>query len=264
MCYSSLVAEQARAASEAELQALRSSTASSTEQVSSLRTHIESLESSNRDTVAVLESKSTAYDNLAEELTKQHQKTIELRREVATLEQSVQSAETESNNAKLQEQGLRQEIEHHKRHNDWLDGELQTKSGEHTKFRKEKNARIAELQRQNDDLSSNVDILTRTEKTLRSRLEEVGQKADDAFLEKQQLQETLAQKQQEFEVDRDGATRLTELLQHSVQTERQRQHELRDQLEAAKEGAAEEIGRITAECDTEHRERKQQSAELRS
>jgi len=253
-CYS-LVAEQARASLEAELQSLKSSTSSSTEQVSSLQARIASLESSNRDTVSVLESKSTAYDNLTGELTEQHQKTIELRRELSALEQSVQAARTESNNAKLKEQGLRQETEHLKRHNDWLDTELQTKSCEHTKFRKEKNARIAELQRRNDDLSSNLDALNRTERTLRTRLDEVSQKADDAFSRIQQLQEEAARKEEAFDVERNAANRLAELMKTSANTERQRQQDLQTQLEAAKEEASEEIGRIAAECDTEHQER---------
>jgi len=240
---------------EAELQSLKSSTSSSTEQVSSLQARIASLESSNRDTVSVLESKSTAYDNLAGELTEQHQKTIELRRELSALEQSVQAARTESNNTKLKEQALRQETEHLKRHNDWLDTELQTKSCEHTKFRKEKNARIAELQRRNDDLSGNLDALNRTERTLRTRLDEVSQKADDAFSRIQQLQEEAARKEEACDVERNAANRLAELMKTSANTERQRQQDLQTQLEAAKEEASEEIGKIAAECDTEHQER---------
>ena len=255
MCHVSFHAEQKRVSLEAELQSLKSSTSSSTEEVNNLQARVASLESSNRDTVSVLEAKSIAYDNLAGELTNQHQKTVELRREVSTLEQSIQSAKTEANNAKLHEQGLQQEIEHLKRNNDWLDTELKTKSGEYTKFRKDKGARIAELQRQNDDLSSNIDALTRTEKTLRTRLDEVGQKADDAFSRIQQLQEEAVRKEQAYQVELDAVNRLAELKGNSANTERQRQQELQNQLEAIKEEASEEIGRITAECDTEHRER---------
>lgn len=223
--------------------------------MNSLRARISSLEASNRNTVSVLEAKSSAHDNLAEELTNQHQKTVELRREVSALEQSVQSARTESSNAKLHEQGLRQEIEHLKRNNDWLDTELSTRSDEYTKFRKEKGARITELQRLNDDLSSKVDALARTENTLRSRLDEVGQKADDAFSRIQQLQEEAIRKEEASQFEINQATRLYELTKETADTERQRQQELQDQLDSVKEQASEEIGTITAECDTEHRER---------
>ena len=171
------------------------------------------------------------------------------------MEQSIQSAKTESNNSSLHEQGLRQELEHLKRNNDWLDNELKTRSNEHTKFRKEKGARITELQRQNEDLSSNIDGLTRTEKTLRSRLDEVSQKADDAFSRIQQLQEEAVRKEEAFSFDQGQSKRLLELTEQTANTERQRRQELQDQLESVKEQASEEIGRIAAECDTEHREK---------
>lgn len=247
--------EQSRANLESEFEELKTSTSSSTEKINSLQSRISGLESSNRDTVSLLESKSTAYDNLAGELTSQHQKTVELRREVSTLEQSVQSAKAETTTAKFHQQALQQEVEQLKRNNDWLETELKTKSAEYTKHRKEKSARIAEVQRQNDDLSSNLDALTRTEKTLRTRLDELGQKADDAFSRIQQLQEEAARKEEAFSVELNAANRLAELTRNSANTERQRQQELQEQLETAKEDASEEVGRISAECDTEHRER---------
>ena len=91
------------------------------------------MEGSNRDTLSLLESKSTAHDRLAEDLTLQHQKTVELRREVSDLEQSVQSANASASASKFHEQGLQQEIEQLKRSNEWLDGELKTKSVDYTK-----------------------------------------------------------------------------------------------------------------------------------
>ena len=188
-------------------------------------------------------------------MTNQHQKTVELRREVSTLEQSVQSAKAEATTARFHEQGLQQEIEQLKRNNDWLDTELRTKSSEYTKHRKEKAATIAEVQRQNDDLSSSLDALTRTEKSLRTRLDEVGQKADDAFSRIQQLQVEAARKEEAFNVELNAANRLAELTRNSANTERQRQQELQDQLEAARDDFSREIGQLTAECDTEHRER---------
>ncbi|KAL8797208.1 MAG: hypothetical protein Q9195_000675 [Heterodermia aff. obscurata] len=247
--------EQTRTNLENDLDNLKASTSSSTEIITSLQSRISGLESSNRDTVSLLESKSTAYDNLAEELTNQHQKTVELRREVSNLEQSVQSAKAEATTAKFHEQGLQQEIEQLKRNNDWLDSELKTKSSEYTKHRKEKAATIAEVQRQNDELASSLDALTRTEKALRTRLDEIGQKADDAFSRIQQLQAEAARKEEAFNVELNAANRLAELTRNSANTERQRQQELQDQLEAARDDFSRELGQISAECDTEHRER---------
>ncbi|KAF6237874.1 hypothetical protein HO173_004075 [Letharia columbiana] len=247
--------ETARASVETELENLRTSTSTITTELSTLRTRITSLESSNRDTLSLLESKTTAHDNLAQELNAQHQKTVELRREVSNLEQSAQSANAASTSARFHEQGLQQEIESLKRNNDWLDKELKTKSGEYTKYRKEKSLRITDLQRQLDDATSTIDAANRTETTLRRRLDELGQKADDSFTRVQQLQEDAAKKDESFRVELDAANRLTELTRNSANTERQRQQDLFAQLDSAKEDASEQLGRLGAELETEHRER---------
>ena len=247
---------------ETELENLRTSTSNSTSEISTFKTRIESLESSNRDTLSLLDSKTTAYDTLAQELNAQHQKTIELRREVSSLEQSVQSANAASASTKYQEQGLQQEVESLKRNNDWLDKELKTKSEEFTKYRKEKGLRIAELQRQYDEATSAVEAANRTETILRRRLEEVSQKADDSFSRIQQMQEEAAKRDQAFRVELDAANRLTELTRNSATTERQRQQDLSAQLESAKDDASEQLGRLSAELETEHGEREAAEAKI--
>ena len=245
-----------------ELENLRDSTSTTTSELSGLRIRITSLESSNRDTLSLLESKTTAHDNLAQELNAQHQKTVELRREVSNLEQSLQSANTASSSARFHQQGLQQEIESLKRNNDWLDKELKTKSGEYTKYRKEKSLRIIELQRQFDETTSTIDAASRTETTLRRRLDEFSQKADDSFTRIQQLQEDAAKKDECFRVELDAANRLTELTRNSANTERQRQQDLFAQLESAKEDASEQLGRLGAELETEHMEREGADAKI--
>lgn len=244
-----------RAAVELELQTLKSSTSTTTSEVTSLNSRIASLESSNRDTLSLLESKSSAYDRLTEDLTTQHQKTVELRREKSELEQAQQSTNSALSTAKFREQGLQQEIESLKRTNEWLDKELKTKSEEYSRFRKEKSARIAELQRQNEEATSTIDALRRTESTLRNRLEEVSQKADDYLSKIQRLQEEDSRKEEAFRVELDSVNRLSELMKNSAHTERQRQQDLQTQIEQFREDAADEIGRISAETETEHEHR---------
>ena len=247
---------------ETELENLKSSTAESSSELASQKTRILALESSNRDTLSLLESKTSAYDGLAEELSGQHQKTVELRREVSNLEQSVQSANNASTTAKFHEQGLQQEIESLKRNNDWLDQELKTKSAEFTKYRKEKSLRIAELQRQNDDAQSTIDAATRTETNLRRRLDEVVQKADESFSSIQQLQEEAAKRHEAFRVELDASNRLTELTRNSANTERMRQQDLAAQLETLNETSREEIGKLSAEAETEHQQREAADAKI--
>ncbi len=244
--------EDARLALENELQTLKSTSSTSTSEVFDLRTRINSLESSNRDTLSLLEAKSTAYDRLAEDISTQHQRTIELRREVSGLEQSIQQANSASASAKYREQSLQQEVDLLKRNNDWYETELKTKSGEYLKYRKEKGSRIIELQRLNEDANSSIEALKRTEHTLRNRLEEVSQKADDAFAKIQQLQEEAAKTEEAFHVELDSVNRLAQLQKASADTTKQRMLDVQSSLEQTKSEAADEIGRLRAEMETEH------------
>ena len=254
-CGLTTVLESSRQAVESELQSLKSSYSSSTAEISTLNIRIASLESSNRDTLSLLESKTSAYDDLATELSAKHQKTLELRHEVSTLEQTLSSNNTSLSNAKFHEQSLQQEIDSLRRNNEWLDQELKTKSTEYTKFRKDKNARVAELQQQNEEATSAIESLQRAEQTLRNRLDEVNKKADEYIQRASSLRDELAQQHENFTNELDTANRLAELRKISMETERERHHDLLAQLENAKEDAAEEIGRISAEVETEHQER---------
>ena len=203
----------------------------------------------------MLESKSTAHDRLAEELSLQHQKILTLRKEVAGLEEKNQTAENASTSAKFREQALQQEIELLKKNNEWHEGELKTRSNEYAKYRKEKGARISELQRANEDANSTIDSLKRTETLLRSRIDELIQKAEDAFVKIQQLQDAAAQAEDSFKVELDSSRRLAELQQQSANTARRRLQEVQQVLNQTNETAADEVGRIQAEVETERSEK---------
>ncbi|KAI9758845.1 MAG: hypothetical protein M4579_002791 [Chaenotheca gracillima] len=247
--------ESTRTSLESELQHVKSSSSTSTSELEAHRSRIASLESSNRDTLALLESKSTAHDRLAEELTAQHQKTLELRREISNFEQRLQAANSASTTAKFRESNLEQEVELVRRNNEWYESELKTKGTELSKTRKEKGARIAELQRQNEDSISTIEALKRTEATLRTRLEEVGQRADDAFSKIQQLQEDAAKEQEAFRKDLENSQRLAELYEESARTARDRLQDVQNSTEQLKEESAEEIGKIQAQAETYRNER---------
>ncbi|KAK2739741.1 hypothetical protein FQN55_009331 [Onygenales sp. PD_40] len=244
--------ENTRSNLESEIATLKSSSTTSESEFSSLKSRITSLEASNRDTLALLESKSGAYDKLAEELSAQHKKTIELRREVSTLEQKLQAANSASSSTRFREQSLQQEVELLKKNNEWFDNELKTKSAEYVKFRKEKSARISELQRLNEDANSNIDALKRSENTIKSRLDEVEQKYEDSLATIQQLKEEAIQATESFRIELDSSSRLAQLQQTSAETAKKRVQECQLALEKTRDDAAEEISRLRAEIETEH------------
>lgn len=247
--------ESSRQALALELQSVKSSTSASDSETSRLQIRIASLEGSLRDTLALLEKKSSACDDLANELSIKHQKVVELRRDITSTEQTLSAANTSLTSCKLREQDAQQEAESLKRHNEWLDQELTTKSAEYSRFRKEKSARISELQQQNEDAMTNIESLQRIEKSLRARLQEVNERAEEYSTHMHNLREENARNVENLKAEIETGNRLTDLLKTSLDTERQRHQDLSCQLDEAKESAADEIGRISTEIEREHQER---------
>lgn len=243
--------ENLRANLESEIATLKSTSTSNESEVNSLKSRISSLEASNRDTLALLESKSAAYDKLAEELSAQHKKTIELRRELSTAEQNLQAANSASASARFREQSLQQELELTKKNNEWFETELKAKSAEYLKFRKEKSARISELQREIEEANTTIDSLRRNENALKSRLDDIEQKYEESLATIQQLKEEAIQSAESFRVELESANRLAELQGSAAETAKQRVQECQLALEKAKDDTAEEISRLRVELETE-------------
>jgi nucleoprotein TPR len=247
--------ENARSKAEHEIGQTRSASAHDAAETSTLKSRVSSLEAANRDTLAVLDSKSTAYDKLAEELSSQQEKAQLLRRRVSELEQNLQSAYSAASSTRFREQSLQQELELLKRNNEWFETELKTKNADHLKFRKDKSSRITELQQLNEQYISEVESLKRSDAVLRGRLDEQIQKFEDSLTTIQELREEAVQAADAFRVELDSAGRLAELQKTSADTAKQRAQELSIALEEAKEEAADEIGRIRAEVETEHNDK---------
>ncbi|KAK5706316.1 Protein mlp1 [Elasticomyces elasticus] len=250
-------AEAARESLASELNQLQSSTSGSTAETSALRQRIETLEASNRDALALVESKSTEKDRVATELSEQHGKLLGLRKEINTLEEKNQSLQNAASSQKFKEQSLQQEIDLLKRNNDWHTNELQTRNQEHAKFRKERNARISSLQRELEDSNAQVETLKRTETTLRQRLDEVQSKLDEGLARVASLQEEQVRKEQDFRTELDSTKRLAELQAQNAATHKARLQDLQGQIEGIREDAAEEIGRLQAEIETERSDKEQ-------
>lgn len=247
--------EKARSAVESELERAKASTSTSSSESEVLRSRIASLETANRDTLAIVASKSAANDSLAQDLQKQHQKGLELSQQVAALQQSVQDATSALSSAKFREQNIRQELEQAKRNNEWLDNELKTKSAESLKTRKEKGARIAELTRQNEEVTSSLEAIKRTETALRTRLEEVQAKAEDSLSRIQQLQEAAASTEEGFRQELESSRRLAELQKQQADTHRARLKEVEALLEKARDDSAAEAARYQQNAEVETQER---------
>ena len=246
------ILENVRSRLETELEQYRSATANETSETNTLKSRITSLESANRDTLALLESKTSSYENLSQELSAQHQKVVELRKQITALEQSVQTANSSVASAKFKEQSLQQEVDMLKKNNEWLENERKIKGDEHTTFRKEKNARISELSRSNEQYISEIETLRRSETSLKYRLEDQTSKFEDLLEEKQKLQEEHMSSEDALRREVDAIKRLADLQQATAETAKERVQELSAALDEARADAADEIGALRAESETEH------------
>ncbi|QKX63321.1 uncharacterized protein TRUGW13939_10491 [Talaromyces rugulosus] len=244
--------ENNRSNLESEISTIKSSTSSNESEANGLKSRITSLETSNRDTLSLLESKTSAYDKLSDELSATHQKTVDLRRQLSTVEQNLQAANSASASARFREQSLQQELDLTKKNNEYFETELQAKNAEYLKFRKEKGARISELQREIEEASTTIDQLRRNENTLKSRLDDVEQKYEESIASMQSLREEFTSTSESLRIELDSANRLAELQGNAATTAKQRVQECQLALEKARDDAAEEISRLRVEGETEH------------
>lgn len=249
--------ESAREGLASELNGLKSSTSDSTAETQSLRRRIETLEAANRDTLSLVESKATEKDRLASELSEQHSKLLALRRATGQVEERNQSLENAASTQQFKEQRLQQEIELLKKSNEWHSNELQTRGQEHAKFRKERNARVASLQRELEESNATVETLKHTETTLRQRLEELQTKTDDAFAKNANLQEEFARREQDYRTQLDSTKRLAELHAQNAATHKARLQDVQALVERTRDDAAEEISKLQIEVETERADKEQ-------
>lgn len=247
--------ENTKSKLESELEQIRSTTSHEASESSALKSRISSLEASHRDTLVLLESKTTAYEKVSQDLSAQHQKASELRKQIANLEQTVQSSTSALVNAKFKEQSLSQALELSQKNSDWLESELKTKQAEHSRFRQEKNAKIAELSRENELHISEAEVARRSEKTLKNRLEDLNTEFDQF---KQKMQHDMEDKETEIlnlRADVESANRLAELQKASAETAKERVQELTIALDEIREEVAEELGKARAEIDSERNDK---------
>jgi nucleoprotein TPR len=96
------------------------------------------LETSHKDSLALLEKKTKEISRNEEEYKQLHQKYVEARREVSTTENTLQEAQGQSSALAYKAQSLEQELEFIKKDNERLVDELNTKANDFSAYRKEK------------------------------------------------------------------------------------------------------------------------------
>ncbi|KND88643.1 Nucleoprotein TPR [Tolypocladium ophioglossoides CBS 100239] len=236
---------------ENELQVLKSKNSDHAAEVKALSDQIETVQSSNRTNLSIIESNNKRDQTVTEELTKQNQRNVELSREITALQQSEQNAKGQLNSAKYREESLKQQLELALRNAEWLENELKTKSEEGLKHRKERGARIAELQRESEDARSQVDALKRTEQQLRERLDAMQAKHDEALVKLQKQEGSFATTVQSYKQELEDQRRLVDMSDQLSKKHQARVRELDAEKDRLKDNYENEIRRVRLELEQE-------------
>ncbi|KAM0276559.1 hypothetical protein ACHAQH_006610 [Verticillium albo-atrum] len=236
---------------ENELQSLKSRGSDHDSEITTLRDRIESLQSSNRANMALLESRNARDSELSDELAKQHQKNVQLNKEITSLQTSLQAAQAAASSAKYREDSVQQQLDLARRNSEWFENELKTKSEEALKYRKEKGARIAELQRQNEDAKSEAEALKRSEQQLRDRLDAAQAKAEEALTKLQQQQEAFARTEESYKHELESKQRLVDMANQLTNNHKARVQQLEGERENLNQKHVNDIKRLQQQLEQE-------------
>jgi nucleoprotein TPR len=108
------------------------------ETISRQKLRIETLETSHKDTLTLLEKKNAEISRNEEEYKQVQTKYIDARRELSNTENTLQEARGQISTLSYKEQSLQQEVDYLKRDNERQIGELNAKTNDFSAYRKEK------------------------------------------------------------------------------------------------------------------------------
>ncbi|PHH60967.1 hypothetical protein CDD81_982 [Ophiocordyceps australis] len=234
-----------------ELQTLKAKNSDHVAEVKALTNQIETLQASNRTNLSIIESHNRRDESVADELSKQHQRNVDLGRQLATLQQSEQTAKGQLGSAKYREESLKQQLDMAQRNAEWLENELKTKTDQGLKHRKEKGARIAELQQECEDARGQADNLRRSEQQLRERLEAMQTRADEALVKLQKQEAAFASMVESYKSEIEDQQRLVDMSSQLSQKHQSRVRELESEKERLKDNYENELRRVRLELEQE-------------
>ncbi|PHH71767.1 hypothetical protein CDD82_6338 [Ophiocordyceps australis] len=234
-----------------QLQTLKAKNSDHVAEVKALTNQIETLQASNRTNLTIIESHNRRDESVADELSKQHQRNVELGRQLATLQQSEQTAKGQLSSAKYREESLKQQLDMAQRNAEWLENELKTKTDEGLKHRKEKGARIAELQQECEDARAQADNLRRSEQQLRERLDAMQSRADEALVKLQKQEAAFASMVESYKSEIEDQQRLVDMSSQLSQKHQSRVRELESEKERLKDNYENELRRVRLELEQE-------------
>ena len=132
------IVESEKSSGVSEVSTLKSTTATLEETISRQKMRIETLETSHKDSLTLLEKKNADILRNEEEYKQLQAKYHETRRELSNVENELQEAQGQVSTLTYKEQSLEQEVKLLRKDNERLDTELNTKAHDFSTYRREK------------------------------------------------------------------------------------------------------------------------------
>jgi chromosome segregation ATPase len=130
--------ESEKSTGSSEISTLKSARTTLEETIARQKSRIETLETSHRDTLTLIEKKNGEISRNEDEYKLLQTKYIEARREISTTENALQEAQSQVSTLTYKEQSLQQEVDFLRKDNERLAAEVNTKSSDFATYRKEK------------------------------------------------------------------------------------------------------------------------------
>ena len=243
--------ESERSSGVSEVTLLKSQNATLEETISRQKMRIETLEVTHKDTLALLEKKSTEIARNEEEYKQLQAKHMEVRRELANSETALQEAQGQISTLTYKEQSLQQEAEFLKRDNERLASELNTKATDFSNYRKEKSAQVTQLESELEEVSATASANAEQNRSLKRRLEETSQKLERELAKNAELSDQITAQVENHRSELSSQTRLAELWERSCKETQERNRDLENQLEREQERTAEEVAQWQTKAQAE-------------
>jgi chromosome segregation ATPase len=132
------IAESEKSTGVSAVNSLKSTNATLEETISRQKLRIETLETSHKDTLTLLEKKSGEFSRSEEEYKQLQTKHMAARREISNTETALQEAEGQISTLTYKTQSLQQEVEFLRKDHDRVVSELNAKATYFSTYRKEK------------------------------------------------------------------------------------------------------------------------------
>ncbi|KAK9764735.1 Protein mlp1 [Basidiobolus ranarum] len=195
-------------------------------EIKELKAEIDALDSQKRDGLAALDARTLELTQNSGEYQELQDKLSITKKEVSRLENELQEARHAELSSKFKQQTVEQELLLLRQQNEWLTQELNTKTEEFGKYRREKTSQLSKLQNELDTAVDNEAVASQAASSAHRRFEEQTTKLEDAFAKIKELQNQLISEEENFKSEMATQIRLATLWEKSSNEAKERMSDL--------------------------------------